>query len=187
MRSFAYIFIPVLLSFLIVSGCSRPTPISTVQTYLQMISEERPITDAAVQEITTDRYRSAQNAGPVAVAAEQRGMVLARAEELRKDPAISEFLQRVKWTTTYDTVRQDQSSAEVVARVILTERRKGDRERALAIRGLPQPLVDVLRSGLELPFQFQLRMESGRWKIDDFRYPDSLKPLFEPAAEGTSE
>jgi hypothetical protein len=92
---------------------------------------------------------------------------------------VRRFLELVAWTTSYDLTRQTDTSAQVVARVILSERRPGDRVKALDIPNLPGSLADILRRGLELPFQFELKMEDGRWKVDGFTFPDSLAPVFE--------
>ena len=85
---------------------------------------------------------------------------------MSRDPAIREFASLVTWDTHYDTIYTIRDRATVVARVIIGEKRKGDREKALAISGLPEPLAVALRRGVELPFQFDLVMEDGNWKID---------------------
>ena len=167
-------------------GCAKPTPVDTVQTYLQMLSGEREVTDSTIKSITTDCYRAKEDKELVNLTSAHREWVLDRAKELRSDPAVREFLERITWTTTYDVTQSDDSTAHVVARVILAEQHPGDREKALAIKNLPQPLVDILKRGLELPFQFDMKKVDGKWKIDDYNTPDVLLPLFQSVGIGTS-
>jgi hypothetical protein len=148
-----------------------------------MLSGEQLVTPSRLEEITTARYREQEHHHLATIASEQRAQALDLAEELREDPAIREFMKRVTWTTRYDVVRQDESSASVVARVILTERRPGDRKAALAIPNLPKPLGYVLRRGLELPFNFSLKKEDGLWRIDELTLPEVLVPLVEKARD----
>lgn len=141
------------------------------------------MTESRLNRITTAKYRDEEHPHLATIASEQREQALDLAEELREDAAIREFMKKVTWTTRYDVVRQEEQSAVVVARVILTERRPGDREAALEIPNLPKPLDYVLRRGLELPFSFELRLESGLWKIDEFILPEVLAPLVEKATD----
>jgi hypothetical protein len=161
------------------SGCAKPTPVETVQTYLQMLSGEREVTDSAIKSITTECYRTAEEKDLVNLTSAHREWFLDKSSELRKSPAIKEFLERVKWETVYDVTQPDDASARVVARVILAEQNPGDREKALAIKDLPQPLVDIIRRGLELPFQFDLKKVDGKWLIDGCTCPEALITLFE--------
>jgi hypothetical protein len=161
------------------SGCGQPTPVETVQTYLRMLSGETPVDGATFQSITTECYRSKENKELVNITQTTREWVLDEAQQLRSNPAVGEFLDRITWTTTYDETQADDSDARVVARVIMAEKNPGDREKALAIKDLPQPLADILRRGLELPFQFDLKKANGSWKIDECVFPDSLLTLFE--------
>lgn len=168
----------------ILVSCGEPDPVRTVQDYLRLLSGERSVTSQALQNLTTENYRTTEHAHLATLAEEHREQALDFASELKEDPVISQFLERVSWTTTYEVTSREATSAHVVARVILTERRPGDREVALNIPGLPQALRDVLEDGLELPFQFELKMEEGRWKIDDFELPRKLLSLLEmPSTE----
>jgi hypothetical protein len=160
-------------------GCSERTPVRTVQMYLQVLSGERELTPRLLESITTENYRSTEQAHLATIDNENRMKALDLAEELKNDPAIQEFMRRVTWTTTYDTPRRCDETCQVIARVILSERRPGDRDAALQIPNLRQPLKDALRRGLELPFQFGLIKENGQWKIDEFEVPDVLKPLLQ--------
>ena len=162
-----------------ISGCSRSTPTGTVKDYLRLLSGERDVTQSALQSVTTEHYRNAEHAHLATLTCERRAQAIDLAEELREDPAIREFLERVKWTTTYEVSREGETSAEVVARVIISERRAGDREAVLEIPDLPAPLREVLESGLELPFRFELMKEDGVWKIDGLVYPEALVSLLE--------
>jgi len=173
--------LPVILIACIIcfAGCGEPDPVRTVQDYLRLLSGERSVTSEALETLTTEHYRHTEHAHLASIAEEHREEAIDLASELREDPVIGEFLDHVTWTTTYEVTSRDDSSAHVVARVILTERRPGDREKALSISGLPEDLRDVLEEGLELPFQFELRMEEGRWKIDDFEFPRKLLSLLE--------
>jgi hypothetical protein len=188
-RDFHNRIIPILCAIVIayggfLAGCGGPDPVRTVQDYLRLLSGERPVTGEALENLTTEHYRNTEHAHLVSLAEEHRGQALDLAAELREDPVIGQFLEKVSWTTTYEVTGRDASSAHVVARVILTERRPGDRQEALNIPGLPTPLRDVIEQGLELPFQFELKMEDGRWKIDDFEFPQKLVSLLEmPSAE----
>ncbi len=184
-------FIPIvgltLVIFAVATGCAKPSPIRTVQNYMQLLSGERPVTQASLEAVTTEKYRSAEHPHLLTIASEKRSRAIDLADELREDPAIRELLKKVSWKTKYDVIERSSSSARVVARVIMIERHPGDREAALKIPNLPQPLVDVLQRGLELPFQFELKMESGIWKIDSFEFPKDLVPLLEIPAAGTRE
>jgi len=161
------------------TGCGEPDPVRTVQDYLRLLSGERQVTSQALENLTTEHYRNTEHAHLATLAAEHRERALDFASELKEDPVISQFLEKVAWTTTYEVTSREASSAHVVARVILTELRPGDREDALNIPGLPPVLRDVLEQGLELPFQFELKMEDGKWKIDNFEFPRKLLSLLE--------
>ena len=161
------------------SGCTKRTPVETVQAYLQMLSGERKVTDSAIQSITTECYRTKEEKELVNLTTAHREWFLDKSQELRSSPAIREFLMRIKWETTYDVTQSDDVSARVVARVIMAEQDPGDREKALAIKDLPKPLVDIVRRGLELPFQFNLKKVDGKWLIDECGCPEALKALFQ--------
>jgi hypothetical protein len=174
----------LLLLCVAIAGCGKPTPVATVQDYLRMLSGEKPTSAAAIEAVTTENYRETEHPEIASITGENRERVLDRAEELRGDPAVRQYLNLVSWTTSYDVTSQTDTSAHVVARVILSERRQGDRMKALAIPNLPGSLGDILRRGLELPFQFDLKMEDGRWKIDGFTFPETLAPVFESFEKG---
>lgn len=164
---------------LFLSGCAKPSPVKTVQLYLQMLSGERPVNERLIAQITTESFRSSYHAHVVSFAESGREWALESVTEARKNPAIRRFFELITWTTAYEAAFPAPDTARVVARVILTEKRTGDRDRALAIEGLPRELVDILRRGLELPFQFELKLEDGRWRIDNFYFPEALLPVFD--------
>ncbi len=143
------------------------------------MSGERPVTQSALESLTTDHYRHTEHPHLATLASESREKAIDLAAELREDPAIQELMKLVSWKTTYDITRQTETDAHVIARVILVEKRPGDREAALEIPDLQKPLTDVIKSGLELPFQFELVKEDGRWKIDEFTFPEILLPLLD--------
>jgi len=143
------------------------------------MSGERPLTQDVLESLTTERYRESEHPHLASLAEERRRQALDLAAELRQDPVIRQFLDRVSWTTTYEVTEQTATEATVIARVIMTQRRPGDRQAALQIPGLPAPLKEVLERGLELPFRFELKLESGRWKIDRFEIPEILHSLLD--------
>ncbi|MFH1676354.1 MAG: hypothetical protein ABIC40_04940 [bacterium] len=174
----------------LIIGCAKSTPVRTVQDYLVLLSGEREATASALEAVTTENYRRTEHPHIASVAREQRSSIGDLAQELGKDPAIREFLGRVKWVTDYRILNENENDATVEARIIITEKRKGDREKALKIKNLPQALVDVLENGFELPFQFELKMENGRWKVDNIEIPDELIPMIEttiPVESGDKE
>jgi hypothetical protein len=183
MHSRLYISFLLLAALILTpTACAKSTPVRTVQTYLAMLSGEKPVTDKILDSITTECYRKSRHQE----IASSKEWALDRAQTLRQDTAIREFLTKIQFTTQYDVIHQNETDSEVVARVIITELHPGDREKAIAIPNLPAPLVEILKKGLELPFQFKLRMEENKWKIDDFTIPDSLIPLFEPLTVETA-
>jgi len=169
--------IPACLFFILLTGCALNDPVTTVQTYLRMLSGESKVTYRSLEAITTEEYRTKKHPHLASITSEQREKASDLAEELKNDPAIREFLKRVKWVTTYEVRALTDSSVEVVARIIISERRPGDREKALSIEGLPSTLAEILRKGLEIPLRFQLVKQNGRWKIDDLNVPEILIPL----------
>jgi hypothetical protein len=160
-------------------GCVRSTPERTVRQYLQLMSGEQLLTPDVLESLTTEHYRESEHPHLATLAEEHRRQAVDLAAELRQDPVIRQFLDRVKWTTTYEVADQTATEATVIARVIMTQRSPGDREAALQIPGLPKPLRDVLERGLELPFRFELMLESGRWRIDRFEVPEILHSLLD--------
>ncbi len=168
-------------------GCRSSTTTKTVQDYLRLLSGERPFTQASLEALTTEEYRSTEHAHLVSVAEQHRGQVIDLAEELRENPAIREFLELIRWQTTYEVLNEDETTAQVVARVIMVPKGEREREAALAIPDLPSELSAALEQGLELPFIFDLRRESGRWKIDGFSLPPYLLPLFESPTTSTNQ
>jgi hypothetical protein len=169
----------VTASFALSFGCACPSPVETVQTYLRMLSGDRAISEDVIASTTTEHYRTTTQLQIETVTQANREWILDRAEELRQNPAIQEFLNYTNWTTTYNVVRVDESNAEVIARVILSERHPGDREHALALQGVPEELMNVFRRGLELVFTFRLVKENDRWKIDDVYFPEALAKILE--------
>ena len=167
------------LVLLLSASCAGPSPVETIQTYLRMLSGERQVNESAILSITTENYRSTTHQQVQSAAEANREWILERADELRQNPSTSAFLACLSWATQYNVMHQDESSSEVMARVILTERRPGDREKALAMTGVPEPLVEAFRRGVELPFHFTLVKEGNKWKIDQITFPDVLAPLFE--------
>jgi len=173
----AHIIITVVLVMMV--SCVEQPPERTVRSYLQMLSGERAVTEAELGDLTTEHYRTTEHPHLHSLATQTRAQAIDLADELREDPAIAEFMQRVTWTTMYETSGLTEDSACVVARVIISERRPGDSEAAKEIEGLPDVLKDVLERGTELPFRFELIKENGRWKIDQFTFPESLLTLFD--------
>lgn len=173
------LIIALSVQLILLEGCSKPSPVKVVQTYLRMLSGEIKVSEKILNNITTENFRAEHHPEIISKATLHREWIIDRAEEIRKDPAIKELLKLITWTTTYEIKTIDSTSSRIVARVILVETRAGNRKRALAIKGLPKPLYDILQRGLELPFQFQLVLVDGRWKIDKCIIPEQLLPLFE--------
>jgi hypothetical protein len=169
----------VIMAMMAVVSCAQRSPERTVRDYLQMLSGERVVTESSLRAVTTEHYRTTEHPHLASLAAETRESAIDLAEELRDDPAIREFMQHVSWRTTYETTGVTDTGANVVARVIIAEKRPGDRDAALGIEGLPQALKDVLERGTELPFRFTLVNEGGQWKIDEFEIPDALREMID--------
>ena len=144
-----------------------------------MLVGDRPVTERSLAAITTSKYRETDHPHLASLAEEQRETAIDLVDEVIQDKAITEYLEYVTWTTVYDIVREANDEAVVVARVIITERSPGDREKALAIENLPKPLTDILNHGLELPFRFNLSKEGNSWKINEFHIPELLTPLLQ--------
>ena len=103
-------------------GCSKPDPTHTVQTYLQMLSGEHAIDETVLNDITTENYRASEHGNLQSLAQTQREWAFDRAQELRSDQAVKEFLNRMTWKTTYDRTGQGEGASRVVAHVVLAEK-----------------------------------------------------------------
>ena len=137
------------------------------------------MTQSTLESITTEHYRHTEHAHLESLAVESREQAIDLAEELREDPAIHAFMEKVIWDTTYETEIESDTAAMVTANVAITERRPGDRESINEIPDLRPELVEILDRETVLSFEFMLKMEDGRWKIDEFTIPDNLMDLLE--------
>ena len=174
--------ISIFLSLSIIAtalSCAGPNPERPVQTYLQLLSGEIPFSQRQFDAVTTENYRNSDRAHLLTAVREEGGEPIDLVEELRNDPVLQQVFELVSWETTYEVYEKNPSKARVVARVIMAEKRPGDRAKALAIPDLPDPIRDVLEHGLELPFQFELKKEDGMWKIDNLTMPEVLLPLLD--------
>ena len=176
------IAISIFLSLSIIAtalSCGGPKPEHPVQTYLQLLSGEIPFSQRQLDAVTTENYRNSDRAHLLTAVRMEGKKPVDLVEELRNDPVLQKVFELVSWDTRYEVYEKNPSEARVVARVIMTEKRPGDRAKALAIPDLPDPIRDVLERGLELPFQFELKKEDGMWKIDDLTMPAVLLPLLD--------
>ncbi len=168
-------------------SCVPSTPDRTVRTYLQLLSGERTVTQSTLESITTEHYRNTEHPHLASLAVESREQALDLADELRDDPAIHAFMEKVIWDTTYETVVGSDNEARVVACVAITERRPGDMDDIREIPDLPPELLNILEHASVLSFDFVLKLEDGRWKIDEFTVPENLLDLLDiPDADENS-
>jgi len=161
-------------------SCSpQQRPKKPVQMYLMMLTGELNYSESLFETITTENYRSSEHPHLLSLTPEQRENAVDLVTELKDDPVIQQVFELVAWETTYEIDERSETEARVVARVVMVERRPGDRESALEIPNLPEPFREVLESDPELPFQFELIMENGAWKINEFEFPEELEPLLD--------
>lgn len=178
-RTVIFIFLSLSIIATALSCGGPPPPERPVQVYLQLLSGEMSFTEKLFNAVTTENYRSSEHAHLLTVLREEGEESIDLVEELRNDPVLQQVFELVSWETTYEVYKKNPSEARVVARVIMAEKRPGDRAKALAVPDLPDPIRDVLEHGLELPFQFELKKEDGMWKIDDLTMPEALLPLLD--------
>ena len=178
-RTVIFIFLSLSIIATALSCGGPPPPERPVKIYLQLLSGEMSFTEKLLNAVTTENYRSSDRAHLLTAVREQGEDSIDLVEELRNDPVLQQVFELVTWETTYEVYEKNPSEARVVARVIMAEKRPGDRAKALAVPDLPDPVRDVLEHGLELPFQFELKKEDGMWKIDDLTMPEVLLPLLD--------
>jgi hypothetical protein len=168
-----------MLTGLILTACGSRRPVFVVQDYLSILSNEKSAQRDNLDDIITENFRKNHHDSITSFKDENLGWFIGYFEHLFNDPNFIQFTQYIEFKTTYETFSHADNSVKVVARVIIGEKNPGDLERVYAIPDLDHIFKDVMRDGVELPFQFILVREDGAWKIDELILPEKLEELLE--------
>ena len=161
------------------SGCVGSKPEWTVRDYLQLITGDRDANAQSLECLTTENYRSTDHPHLLSASQDVRDHVLDISVELRDDPSFRALAGVMVWDTDYEVTETPDGKALVIATVRMDPLKPEDRDRALEIPELPDPIRAVIENDLELSFSFSLMQESGLWKIDSFEFPEVLMPLLD--------